>query len=216
MHKKKFFITVLVTGMGLLVALTLNVAPLFSQGQGVAFAGPSIKQKTLVIRKTLMRMYTTEGEIVFELFDAEAPDTVANFKKYVSDGHYNGTIFHRVIKGFMIQGGGFDTEMIQKPTRDGIQNEADNGIKNEVGTIAMARTSDPHSATAQFFINVSDNEFLNHKSKDERGWGYTVFGKVVEGMDVVRKIEKVTTSQRGPHGDVPSSNILIEKIEETK
>ncbi|MEK9691793.1 MAG: peptidylprolyl isomerase [Rhodospirillaceae bacterium] len=161
-----------------------------------------------------MRMITNEGEIVLELFEDEAPETVANFKKYVVNGHYNGTVFHRVIKGFMIQGGGFEPGMTQKETGEPIKNEADNGIKNEVGTIAMARTNDPHSATAQFFINVANNEFLNHKSPDPQGWGYAVFGKVVSGMDVVEKIENVATGQRGPYGDVPNSDVIIEKVEE--
>ncbi|MGA0314532.1 MAG: peptidylprolyl isomerase [Alphaproteobacteria bacterium] len=161
-----------------------------------------------------MRMITNEGEIVLELFEDEAPETVANFKKYVGNGHYNGTVFHRVIKGFMIQGGGFEPGMTQKETGEPIKNEADNGIKNEVGTIAMARTNDPHSATAQFFINVANNEFLNHRSPDPQGWGYAVFGKVVSGMDVVEKIENVATGQRGPYGDVPNSDVIIEKVEE--
>ncbi|MEK9929473.1 MAG: peptidylprolyl isomerase [Rhodospirillaceae bacterium] len=161
-----------------------------------------------------MRMITNEGEIVLELFEDEAPETVANFKKYVVNGHYNGTVFHRVIKGFMIQGGGFEPGMTQKETGEPIKNEADNGIKNEVGTIAMARTNDPHSATAQFFINVANNEFLNHRSPDPQGWGYAVFGKVVSGMDVVEKIENVATGQRGPYGDVPNSDVIIEKVEE--
>ena len=161
-----------------------------------------------------MRMITTEGEIVLELFEDEAPETVANFKKYVVNGHYNGTVFHRVIKGFMIQGGGFEPGMTQKETGEPIKNEADNGIKNEVGTIAMARTNDPHSATAQFFINVANNEFLNHRSPDPQGWGYAVFGKVISGMDVVKSIENVATGQQGPHGDVPNSDVIIKKVEE--
>jgi len=216
MRKKNLVTKGRLVGICLLVLFVISLAPIFSIKKGVAFAEPNFKKIENIKRNTLMRMYTTKGEIVLELFDAEAPNTVANFKKYVLDGHYNGTIFHRVIKGFMIQGGGFDAQMIQKPTREGIQNEADNGIKNEIGTLAMARTSDPHSATAQFFINVSDNDFLNYKSKDTRGWGYAVFGKVIEGMEVVKKIEEVDTGNRGPHGDVPTSNILIEKIEEAK
>ena len=128
-------------------------------------------------------------------------------------GFYDDTVFHRVIQGFMIQGGGFEPGLKQKSTGEPIQNEADNGLKNEVGTIAMARTSDPHSATAQFFINTSDNDFLDHKSKDVRGWGYAVFGKVVDGLDVVRKIEAVSTQTVGPYGDVPVEDVVIEKIE---
>ena len=161
-------------------------------------------------------MITTEGEIVLELFGDEAPETVANFKQYAVNGHYDGTVFHRVIKGFMIQGGGFEPGMTQKETGEPIKNEADNGIKNEVGTIAMARTNDPHSATAQFFINVANNEFLNHRSPDQQGWGYAVFGKVISGMDVVKIIENVPTGQQGPHGDVPNSDVIIEKVEEIK
>ena len=160
-----------------------------------------------------MKMTTNYGVIVLELDAEKAPESTKNFQKYVADGHYNGTVFHRVIQGFMIQGGGFEPGMHQKPTGAPIENEADNGLKNEIGTIAMARTSDPHSATAQFFINTANNEFLNHTSKDARGWGYAVFGKVVEGMDVVRKIEAVATHNVGPYGDVPVQDVVIEKIE---
>jgi len=160
-----------------------------------------------------MKITTNHGVIVLELDAEKAPETTKNFQKYVAEGHFNGTVFHRVIRGFMIQGGGFEPGLNQKPTGAPIGNEADNGLRNEIGTIAMARTSDPHSATAQFFINTGNNQFLNHTSKDARGWGYAVFGKVVEGMDVVRKIEGVATHNVGPHGDVPVQDVVIEKVE---
>lgn len=152
---------------------------------------------------------TTMGNIVIELNQEKAPNTVANFLEYVKSGHYDGTIFHRVIDGFMIQGGGMDANMKEKSTNAPIQNEADNGLKNEVGTIAMARTSDPHSATAQFFINVKDNSFLNFSGKNPQGWGYAVFGKVTEGMDIVNKIKGVPTGKYGFHGDVPTTPVVI-------
>ncbi len=152
---------------------------------------------------------TNLGNIEIELNFDKAPKTAANFEQYVNDGHYDGTIFHRVIKGFMIQGGGFTPEMAQKPTREPIENEANNGLKNEPGTIAMARTSDPHSATAQFFINTVNNDFLNFRSKDEIGWGYCVFGKVVSGMDVVQKIESLKTGSLPPFSDVPLEQAVI-------
>ena len=156
---------------------------------------------------------TNQGRIVLELDAAKAPKTVANFVEYVKSGHYNGTIFHRVIDGFMIQGGGFDEKMKQKSTGTPIQNEADNGLKNDIGTIAMARTGDPHSATAQFFINVGNNGFLNHSGKNPQGWGYAVFGKTVEGMDVVNKIKGVATGNAGGHQDVPRTPVVIETAE---
>jgi peptidyl-prolyl cis-trans isomerase B (cyclophilin B) len=154
---------------------------------------------------------TTKGKIVLQLDVKKAPITVSNFKDYVQSGHYDGTIFHRVIPGFMIQGGGFTPDMRQKPVKDPIKNEADNGLKNKRGTIAMARTPNPHSATAQFFINTEDNSFLNHKSKDVQGWGYAVFGKVIEGMDVVDSIAKVKTGIKGGHRDVPVEPVVILK-----
>jgi peptidyl-prolyl cis-trans isomerase B (cyclophilin B) len=154
---------------------------------------------------------TTMGRIVIELNAAKAPKTVANFIEYVKSGQYDGTIFHRVIDNFMIQGGGFDQNMRQKSTRAPIENEADNGLTNEVGTLAMARTSDPHSAGAQFFINVKNNSFLNHSGKTMQGWGYAVFGRVIEGMDVVNQMKGVKTGNTGGHGDVPSTPIIIEK-----
>jgi peptidyl-prolyl cis-trans isomerase B (cyclophilin B) len=163
-----------------------------------------------------VEMKTNKGEVVFELWPDKAPKTVANFLAYVDSKFYDGTIFHRVIDNFMIQGGGYDQKMFHKTTKDPIQNEADNGLSNDTGTIAMARTSDPHSATAQFFINVKDNANLNHTSKDERGWGYTVFGKVVKGMSVVNTIKKVKTTFKGPMADVPTEEIYIESMKVLK
>ncbi|MBK6008474.1 peptidyl-prolyl cis-trans isomerase [Ramlibacter ginsenosidimutans] len=151
------------------------------------------------------------GVITLELDEQKAPKTVANFLAYVKKGHYDGTIFHRVIDGFMVQGGGFAPGMSQKPTDAPIENEANNGLKNEKYSVAMARTSAPHSASAQFFINVADNEFLNHKSPTPQGWGYAVFGKVVGGKDVVDRIKAVETGNRGGHGDVPKTDVVIEK-----
>ena len=158
-----------------------------------------------------IEMDTTKGKIVLELYAGKAPETVKNFLAYVDGGFYNGTIFHRVIPGFMIQGGGFTADMRQRDTRPPIDNEADNGLRNERGTIAMARTSDAHSATAQFFINTVNNDFLNHKSKSTQGWGYAVFGRVVEGMAVVDAISGVKTGTRGRFRDVPTDPILIIK-----
>ncbi len=156
---------------------------------------------------------TTFGEIKLALDADKAPKTVENFLSYARDGFYDGTIFHRVIDNFMIQGGGFDTDMNQKPTSEPIENEADNGLKNDFGTIAMARTMDPHSATAQFFINVKDNDFLNHSGKNMQGWGYTVFGKVTGGEEVLDKIRAVPTTSRGGHQDVPTDPVIIETVE---
>lgn len=152
-----------------------------------------------------------EGVITLELDEAKAPKTVANFVSYVKKGHYDGTIFHRVIDGFMVQGGGFAPGMSQKPTDAPVENEADNGLKNKKYTVAMARTSAPHSASAQFFINVADNDFLDHKSPTPQGWGYAVFGQVVKGQDVVDRIKGVPTGNRGGHGDVPKTDVVIEK-----
>lgn len=154
---------------------------------------------------------TTSGDILIELFPDKAPETVKNFLKYVDEGFYDNTIFHRVIPNFMIQGGGMDAKMKEKTTHEPIRNEADNGLKNERGTIAMARTMEPHSATAQFFINSVDNDFLNHKSPEPDGWGYAVFGKVLDGMDVVDKISKVKTKNAGIHENVPTDMVLITK-----
>jgi peptidyl-prolyl cis-trans isomerase B (cyclophilin B) len=152
---------------------------------------------------------TSAGTIRIELDDEKAPETVKNFLTNVENGHYDGTVFHRVIKGFMVQGGGFEPGMSQKPTGSTIQNEANNGLKNDKYTLAMARTSAPHSATAQFFINAADNEFLNFKSESPQGWGYAVFGRVVSGQDVVDAIEKVRTGNKGGHADVPLEDVTI-------
>ncbi|THG81663.1 peptidyl-prolyl cis-trans isomerase [Pseudomonas sp. A-1] len=161
----------------------------------------------------MIKLHTNHGVITLKLFADKAPETAANFEQYVKDGHYDGTIFHRVIGNFMIQGGGFEPGMKQKSTRAPIKNEANNGLSNKVGTIAMARTMDPHSASAQFFINVSDNSFLDHTAPTTQGWGYAVFGEVVEGMDVVNKIKAVATGNRMGHGDVPVDDVIIEKAE---
>ena len=158
-------------------------------------------------------LHTNFGAITIELDAEKAPKTTANFLEYVKSGHYDGTIFHRVIDGFMIQGGGFAAGMQQKPTRATVENEANNGLKNDKYTIAMARTSDPHSASAQFFINVSDNDFLNFKSPTPQGWGYCVFGKVTAGTDVVDKIKGVKTGTRGFHENVPAEDVVIERAE---
>lgn len=160
-----------------------------------------------------VEMKTNIGNIVLELYPDKAPKTVENFLHYVEEGFYKNTLFHRVISGFMIQGGGFDTAFKQKPDRPPIQNEAANGLKNEIGTIAMARTSDPHSASAQFFINVANNGFLNYKAPSQSGYGYTVFGKVITGMEIVNKIASTPTGSGGPFpGDVPKNRIIIEEI----
>ncbi len=162
----------------------------------------------------LVDMTTSMGVVRIELDDEKAPLSAANFLAYVRAGHYDGTVFHRVIKGFMIQGGGFAPGMKQKPSGDSIQNEASNGLKNSKYTLAMARTSAPHSATAQFFINATNNDFLDFRSETAQGWGYAVFGKVVSGIDVVDKIEAVRTGRNGGHDDVPIEDVLIEKMVE--
>jgi peptidyl-prolyl cis-trans isomerase B (cyclophilin B) len=162
----------------------------------------------------MVKLHTNHGAITLELDSERAPQTVANFLEYVRSGFFNNTVFHRVIDGFMVQGGGFEPGMKQKPTNTPIKNEADNGIKNEAYTVAMARTSDPNSATAQFFINVSDNAFLDHTAPTPQGWGYAVFGRVVDGKDVVDAIRKVPTGSRGMHQDVPVNDVIIERAEE--
>jgi peptidyl-prolyl cis-trans isomerase B (cyclophilin B) len=157
-----------------------------------------------------VQLNTSMGTVMIKLHREKAPETVDNFLKYVQDGHYDGTIFHRVIQGFMIQGGGFDAEMSQKSTQAPIRNEANNGLSNAAYTVAMARTMEPHSASSQFFINVADNDFLNFRSEDSQGWGYCVFGEVTEGRDVVDRIKAVPTSRYGGHDDVPKETVMIE------
>lgn len=161
--------------------------------------------------ESMVRLQTNMGTITIELDEEKAPATVQNFVGYVREGFYDGTIFHRVIDGFMIQGGGFGADMRQKATRAAIKNEADNGLQNKAGTIAMARTADPHSATAQFYINVADNDFLDFKAPTRDGWGYCVFGQVVEGRDVLDKIRRVPTTTRAGHENVPVDNVVIEQ-----
>lgn len=161
----------------------------------------------------MVKLHTNHGVITLELNAEKAPKTVENFLQYVRDGFFDGTIFHRVIDGFMIQGGGFVPGMTQKPTRDTIENEATNGLKNDAYTVAMARTPNPHSASSQFFINVKGNSFLDHSSPTPQGWGYCVFGKVVDGTDVVDKIKKLKTGNRAGHQDVPVEDVVIERVE---
>jgi peptidyl-prolyl cis-trans isomerase B (cyclophilin B) len=160
----------------------------------------------------VVKLETSMGDIILELDSEKAPKTTANFLSYVEAGHYDGTIFHRVIDGFMIQGGGMNADMSEKKTREPVENEADNGLTNDPYTVAMARTMDPHSATAQFFINVKKNDFLNHSSKTPQGWGYAVFGKVVKGHGVVNKIKGVATGRKGMHDDVPKDPVTIIKV----
>jgi peptidyl-prolyl cis-trans isomerase B (cyclophilin B) len=177
---------------------------------GAATAGTSWAQSAA----PRVKLVTSAGDIVVELDPAKAPKTVANFLQYVKDKQYEGTIFHRVIDGFMIQGGGMTPDFRPKSTRTPIENEARNGLKNERYSVAMARTGDPHSATAQFFINVADNDFLNYRSADANGWGYCVFGRVVAGTDVVDRIKALPTGNRGAHQNVPNENVIIERVEE--
>lgn len=217
--------------LGVLFAATLNSAPVeqtrlavadatkksttSSASTGGASASNPKKQDKSMPNSDIVNitMTTNHGDIKLELYADKAPLTVANFVAYADEGFYNDTIFHRVIDGFMIQGGGFTDDFKQKATNDHLQNEADNGLKNDTGTIAMARTPDPHSATAQFFINLSDNDFLNFRSADDNGYGYAVFGKVVDGMDVVNKIKSVATGAGGPMPtDVPQETVYIEAV----
>ncbi len=178
----------------------------------VPFSVIADEQATKGDKTVTVRMQTNKGEIVLELYADKAPETVENFIGYAKSGFYDGTIFHRVIPGFMVQGGGFEPGMKEKETRATIKNEADNGLTNDLGTIAMARTPDPHSASSQFFINGKDNDFLNYKSQTAQGWGYCVFGKVTEGIEVIQSIEKVSTGESGGHGDVPVEDVVIEKV----
>ena len=173
-------------------------------------------EKTMSDTQTKVKLTTTLGEVIIQLNTEKAPISSANFLTYVNEGFYNGTVFHRIIPDFMAQGGGFDTSFNQKAVHVPIKNEANNGLKNTRGTLAMARTNDPDSATAQFFINYKDNSFLNHTSQTSSGWGYAVFGEVIEGMDVVDAMAKQATSNRGGHQDVPKTNIVIEKAEVVK
>ncbi|MDL2329717.1 peptidyl-prolyl cis-trans isomerase [Desulfosarcina sp. OttesenSCG-928-A07] len=195
--KKYLLITAIVT---LISASLFLTAPVLAQTEDAKKTSPQV------------RISTSMGDIVVELDPAAAPKTVDNFLAYVNSGFYKDTLFHRVIPDFMIQGGGFDTSMKQKSTQPPVINEADNGLSNRTGTIAMARTSDPHSATAQFFINVKDNDFLNYTGKNSKGWGYCVFGKVVSGMDVVRKIEQVPTGFHSGMRDVPQTAVIIKNV----
>ena len=192
------------------LAILLAAALFAADGAGAEPApsdGPGAKPAS---SRPRVKLETTLGTITLELDPERAPKTVENFLGYVRAGHYDGTVFHRVIRGFMVQGGGFDTGFKQKPTRAPIENEAANGLKNQRGTVAMARTNDPHSASAQFFVNTVDNRFLDHTAKNERGWGYTVFGKVVAGMEVVDAIEAVRTGPKGPfREDVPQQDVSI-------
>ena len=160
----------------------------------------------------MITLHTNHGDITIELFADKAPETCANFEQYCRDGHYDGTLFHRVINDFMIQGGGYLPGLKEKETRDPIKNEANNGLANTVGTLAMARTSDPHSASAQFFINIANNDYLNFRNESTQGWGYCVFGAVAEGMDVVNKIKLVKTGRAGGHSDVPKEDVIIERV----
>jgi peptidyl-prolyl cis-trans isomerase B (cyclophilin B) len=191
--------------LGIMLSMAIGMLP----AAGYSTENQSTTEGAGMVNVTLE---TNKGDIKLELDAGKAPATVANFLEYARAGHYDNTIFHRVIGGFMIQGGGFDTGMKQKSTKAPVKNEADNGLKNVTGTIAMARTSDPHSATAQFFINVSDNAFLDFKSPTPQGWGYAVFGRVTDGMDVVRSIEKVQTGNKAGHQDVPVTDVIIEKV----
>jgi len=195
-------------GFVLAAALGLLLVPAIAAAQPAKAPEPA---KAPAAGNPIVVIETNKGAFEIELYPDKAPQSVENFLKYVDDGFYAGTIFHRVIDGFMIQGGGFTRDMAQKETRGPIQNEADNGLRNERYTVAMARTSDPHSATAQFFVNVNDNGFLNHTEKSTRGWGYAVFGKVIAGMDVVDAIRKVPTTTKGMYQNVPVDPVVIEK-----
>jgi peptidyl-prolyl cis-trans isomerase B (cyclophilin B) len=196
-----------VAALGLLAAIA-GAADEAPSATGAAKEGASMAKQP----NPVVVIATSMGDIEVELFADKAPETVKNFLAYAKAGHYDGTIFHRVIPNFMIQGGGFTPDMQQKATQPAIKNEADNGLKNVVGTLAMARTNVPDSATSQFFINVKDNAFLDHKGKTPQGYGYAVFGKVISGMDVVQKIEKVSTASKGMHQDVPQEPVVIKSV----
>ncbi|UUO12029.1 peptidylprolyl isomerase [Alcaligenes faecalis] len=187
------------------MAMPMMSSPAMAADSSTSSEGTSMSTSPRV------QLQTNQGIILIELNAEKAPNTVANFVDYVSSGFYDGTVFHRVINNFMIQGGGFEADMKQKATNAPVKNEADNGLKNDKYTLAMARTSDPHSATAQFFINVADNDFLNFTAPTANGWGYAVFGRVIEGMDVVDKIKTVRTGNKGFHQDVPVEDVVLEK-----
>ena len=194
------------------LGVALFASALLAAGSSAAAANSTPNEGSpSMTTETRVKLQTNHGDIIIELNAEKAPKTTANFLDYVRDGFYDGTVFHRVINNFMIQGGGFEPGMKQKKTGEPVENEANNGLKNDNYTVAMARTSDPHSATAQFFINVADNDFLNHTAPTTNGWGYTVFGKVVEGTDAVDKIKAVKTGSRGFHQDVPAEDVIIEK-----
>ena len=180
--------------------------------KGIFLAGAFFVSSALLMAETLVTIETSKGTINLSLDEKKAPKTVANFVQYANKGYYNGTIFHRVIGNFMIQGGGFDKNMTEKNPAAPITNEANNGLKNTIGTISMARTNAPHSATAQFFINVGNNDFLDHKNTSTQGYGYAVFGRVTKGMDVVNKIAQVKTGNKGMHQDVPVEAVIINKV----
>lgn len=202
--------------MAVIIALTFILADSPALAEKLKPTGKqttSMGAKTVERHNPMVKLTTSMGDITVELYPDKAPASVANFLAYAKDGFFGGTVFHRVIPGFMIQGGGLNKDLHPKATKDPVRNEADNGLKNDKYTLAMARTPDPHSATAQFFINVADNEFLNFAAKTPQGWGYTVFGKVVEGQDVVDKIAAVPTGRKGYHEDVPTTPVLIEKAE---
>ncbi len=188
----------------------LPVLFLFSISAGASAAGSDSRSSNMV------KFSTSLGDILIEMLPDEAPLSVDNFLEYVNSGFFDGTIFHRVIPGFVIQGGGMEPGMQQKPTRDPIKNEADNGLRNLIATLSMARTNDPDSATSQFFINLKNNDFLDHRNKTPSGWGYAVFARVIEGMDVVEKIAAVRTATVGPHGDVPEEDVVLIKAEVTE
>lgn len=194
----------------IIAASLLLTAPLYATKK--TKAKPVVAAKKVKKKNPMVTIKTNKGEIDLELFATKAPKTVENFLSYVKSGHYKGTIFHRVIDNFMIQGGGFTSNLQLKKTQKPIQNEARADLGNDTGTVAMARTNDPHSATAQFFINVKDNSFLNFSAPTQRGYGYAVFGKVKKGMTVVNSIKKVATKKNGPHGNMPVENIIIKDI----
>jgi peptidyl-prolyl cis-trans isomerase B (cyclophilin B) len=206
--------TIFLNGLRVMRSLVLvGMLPLVSFSAQAAPPSTSTPKQGVTSMSTnpRVKMTTSLGDIVITLDAAKAPKTVANFLAYVNDGFYNGTVFHRVIDGFMVQGGGFEPGLKQKPTKANVENEANNGLKNTMYTLAMARTSDPHSATAQFFINVANNEFLNHTAPTAQGWGYAVFGEVTEGKDIVDKMRAVATANSGFHQNVPTTDLVITK-----